>query len=80
MHRKQSAQRLAKTPPASTWLAPLSRVVAAARVPLRAPSERDHPYLWLAGLAFAVLAVAGLSLHMLSTRYFELRFEMGRIL
>jgi hypothetical protein len=62
-------------PPVSDWLAPLPRVVAAARTPSPAANERDHPYLWLAGIAFAVLAAAGLSLHMLSMRYFELRFE-----
>jgi hypothetical protein len=38
-------------------------------------NERDDPYLWLVGIAFAVLAVAGLSLHRLSVRYFAPRFE-----
>jgi hypothetical protein len=33
-------------------------------------SDRDR-YLWLAGFAFALLAVAGLSLQALSTRFFE---------
>jgi hypothetical protein len=61
----------AKAAPVSNWLAPLPRVVAAARIPSPAAGERDHPYLWLAGIAFAVLAVAGLSLHTLSMRYFE---------
>ncbi|MGZ8696300.1 MAG: hypothetical protein ACXWZ1_02995 [Gaiellaceae bacterium] len=74
-HRKQPVRHPAKAPPVSTWLAPLSRVVAAARIPLPAANERNHPYLWLAGIAFAVLAVAGLSLHMLSVRYLDLRFE-----
>jgi hypothetical protein len=73
--RKQPAQRFAKAALASTWLAPLSRVIAAARTPLQVPNESDQPYLWLAGLAFAVLAVAGLSLHTLSMRYLEPRFE-----
>ena len=73
--RKQRVRHPAKAPPASTWLAPLPRVVAAAGIPLSAANERDDPYLWLAGVAFAVLAVAGLSLHMLSMRYFEPRFE-----
>ncbi len=75
-HRKQHPVRHpAKAPPASTWLAPLPRVVAAAGVPLPAVNERNHPYLWLAGIAFAVLAVAGLSLQMLSMRYLDPRFE-----
>lgn len=73
--RKQPVRHPAKAPPASTWLAPLPRVVAAAGIPLSAANERDDPYLWLAGVAFAVLAVAGLSLQMLSMRYFDPRFE-----
>lgn len=73
--RKQPVRHPAKAPPASTWLAPLPRVVAAAGIPLSAANEPDDPYLWLAGVAFAVLAVAGLSLQMLSMRYFDPRFE-----
>jgi hypothetical protein len=74
-HRKQPVRPIAKAPPVSTWLAPLPGVVAAARTSLPTAGEGDHPYLWLAGIAFAVLAVAGLSLHLLSMRYFDLRFE-----
>jgi hypothetical protein len=74
-HRKQPVLHPAKAPLASTWLAPLPRVVAAAGIPLPAANEPDDSYLWLAGVAFAVLAVAGLSLHMLSMRYFDPRFE-----
>jgi hypothetical protein len=74
-HPRQPVRHHAKAPPVSTWLAPLSQVVTAARIPLPSATRRSHPYLWLAGLAFAVLAVAGLSLHMLSIRYFDLRFE-----
>jgi len=74
-HRKQPVRQPAKTPPASAWLAPLPEVLTAARSPLTGVGGRDHPYLWLAGLAFAVLAVAGLSLHRLSVRYFDLRYE-----
>jgi hypothetical protein len=75
-HRKQPVRHSTKAPPVSTWLAPLPRVVAAAGISLPAPAnERDHPYLWLAGIAFAVLAVAGLSLQTLSMRYYDLRFE-----
>jgi hypothetical protein len=72
---KRSVSHAAKALPVSTWMPPLSRVVAAARTPLPATNGRDHPYLWLAGIALAVLAVTGLSLHMLSMRYFDLRFE-----
>jgi hypothetical protein len=75
-HRKQPVRQPAKAPPVSTWLAPLRRVVAAAGSSLPAPAnERDHPYLWLAGIALAVLAAAGLSLQTLSLRYYDLRFE-----
>jgi hypothetical protein len=74
-HRKQPVRQPAPAPPASAWLAPLPEVLTAARAPLTVVSGRDHPYLWLAGLAFAVLAVSGLSLHVLSARYFDLRFE-----
>jgi len=73
--RKPPVRHPAKAPPASTWLAPLPRVVAAAPIPLSAANEHDDTYLWLAGVAFAVLAVAGLSLQMLSMRYFDPRFE-----
>jgi hypothetical protein len=73
--RKQTVRPPAKAPPLSTWLAPLSRVVAATQVPLPLTNDRDHPYLWLAGIALAIVAVAGLSLHLLSLRYLDLRFE-----
>src|SRR5207245_10492131 len=74
-HRPQPVRQPAKAPPVSSWLAPLRRVVAAAGLPVPAADNRDHPYLWLGGIALAVLAVAGLSLHMLTMRYFDLSFE-----
>jgi hypothetical protein len=74
-HHKQPVRQPAKAPSVSSWLAPLPGVVAAARLPLPVADVRTRPYLWLAGIAFAVLAVAGLSLHMLSMRYLDLGFE-----
>jgi hypothetical protein len=56
----------------------MAHVLAAAKFPLPVASTSDggrDPYLWLAGLAFALLAVAGLSLHLLSVRVFHVRFE-----
>jgi hypothetical protein len=51
-------------------LAPITGVLAASRLgaPPVAPADKE-PYLWLAGLSFAVLAVAGLSLQLLTVRY-----------
>ena len=46
-------------------------MVTAAQRPLVAVSNGRDRYLWLAGLAFAVLAIAGLSLQVLSVRYFS---------
>jgi hypothetical protein len=56
--------------PVTVSLAPLKELLAATRVPLplvRADDGRDT-YLWLAGFAFALLAAAGLSLHLVSVR------------
>jgi hypothetical protein len=52
--------------------APFANLAATADISLPAGNEgnRDR-YLWLAGLAFAVLAVAGLSLQLLSTRFLQ---------
>jgi hypothetical protein len=78
--RKHVVHRRAKPKPApvTVTLAPMAHVLAAAKVPLPVTPTSDggrDPYLWLAGLAFALLAVAGLSLHLLSVRVFRVRFE-----
>jgi hypothetical protein len=61
----------AKPVPVTQLLAPAKQVLAAARIPVPSLADdsgsRDR-YLWLAGLAFALLAVAGLSVHFLSAR------------
>jgi hypothetical protein len=43
-------------------------VVAVATAPLPLDPDRRVPYLWLAGISFAVLAVAGLLLVLLTLR------------
>jgi hypothetical protein len=68
-----------KPAPVRVTLAPLAHVLAAAKSPLpvlpSSSGDGNDPYLWLAGLAFAVLAAAGLSLHLLSVRVSHMRFE-----
>jgi hypothetical protein len=49
-------------------LAPLQAIVAGAQRPLVPVSDGHDRYLWLAGSSFAVLALAGLSLLMLTMR------------
>jgi hypothetical protein len=77
--RKHVVHKRAKPAPVKVTLAPLAHVLAAANTQLPVPTTSSEggkdPYLWLAGLAFAVLAVAGLSLHLLSVRTFHVRFE-----
>lgn len=54
-------------------LAPLKELLAATQVtpPLVRGDDGKDRYLWLAGFAFALLAVAGLSFHFLSIRHFR---------
>jgi hypothetical protein len=68
---KRAARSRAVSPPFRVNLAPLQAIVAAAERPLVPVSNGRDRYLWLAGLAFAVLAIAGLSLQVLSVRYFR---------
>jgi hypothetical protein len=49
-------------------LASVPELVAAVEAPLPSADEHGHPYLLGAGAAFALLALAGLSLHMLCVR------------
>jgi len=66
--RKPVVHRHATPAPVNLSLAPVADLLHAIQVPLPAPRQRDT-YLWLAGLAFALLAVSGLSLHALSVRF-----------
>ena len=66
--RTRAARSRSVSPPFSVNLAPLQAVVAAVeRQVVPASNGRDR-YLWLAGSSFAVLALAGLSLLMLTLR------------
>jgi hypothetical protein len=56
-------------------LAPVSHVVEAARMPLPAAKDGEHPYLWLSGISFALLAVAGSGLLLLTQRTFRTEWE-----
>ena len=67
-----------KPAPVKVTLAPLAHVLAAVKTPAPAiitSSNDKEPYLWLAGLAFALLAAASLSLHFFSARVFRLGFH-----
>jgi hypothetical protein len=68
-HRRvKPARHVSKPQPLKPDLAPIARVVAVATAPLPLDPDREVPYLWLAGISFAVLAVAGLSLVLLTLR------------
>ena len=56
VHRKQH-----KAPVITLRLAPLQDLAAALRDPLPSSPSGDGPYLWLAGLAFTILAAVSLS-------------------
>lgn len=67
--RKRAAGSRTVSPPFRVNLAPFEAIVAAAvQRPLVAVSNGRDRYLWLAGSSFAVLALAGLSLLMLTMR------------
>src|SRR4051812_5560523 len=68
-NRKRTARSQTVSPPFRLNLAPLQAIVAAVGRPVVPVSNGRDRYLWLAGLAFAVLAIAGLSLQVLSVRY-----------
>ena len=60
--------------PVKVTFAPFANLAAAADISLpTGDGGQGDRYLWFAGLAFAVLAVTGLSLQLLSTRFFQVR-------
>jgi hypothetical protein len=67
--KKKVARREAK--PVTVSLAPIAHILAASRLPAPPGPADKEPYLWLAGLSFAVLALAGLSLQVLTVRYYR---------
>jgi hypothetical protein len=64
-----------EAPAVEVSLAPLAEVVAAVGVPPAVDSDSQDPYLWLAGVAFAVLAVAGTCLVMLTQHLYRPRWD-----
>jgi hypothetical protein len=79
VHKKRShvVQRHAqpKPAPARVSLPPTKAIMAAAEIPLPSADADKDPYLWLAGVALALVAVAGLSLQLLSARFLQARGE-----
>jgi ribosomal protein L36 len=65
-HRRHVVTK--KPKPVTITLASVPELVTAVEAPLPPPDERGHPYLLGAGAAFALLALAGLSLHLLCVR------------
>ena len=69
VHKRKAVGRHVAPKPVKVRFTPFANVVAASNLPLATSDDRDRTrYLWLAGFAFAVLAAAGLSLHVLSVR------------
>jgi hypothetical protein len=66
--RTRPARSRSVSPPFTVNLAPLQAVVAAVERQVVPGSNGRDRYLWLAGSSFAVLALAGLSLLMLTMR------------
>jgi hypothetical protein len=69
--RRRPVKRVAKPAPVRVDFAPLDGLIASARLPVVAERDANEPYLWLAGLSFAVLGVAGTGLLMLTLRFFR---------
>jgi len=74
-HRKKPARHVSRNRAAPLSLAPLSHIVAAARIPLPPPAGEERPYRSLAGIALAILAIAGSCLLVLSQRVFRVGWE-----
>jgi len=76
VHKRKAVRRHVAPKPVKVTFAPFANFVAAPNLSLVTSDDRDRTrYLWLAGFAFAVLAAAGLSLHVMSVRLFEVGTE-----
>jgi hypothetical protein len=73
--RRRPVKRVSKPAPVRVDFAPLDGLIASARLPVVAERDADEPYLWLAGLSFAVLGVAGTGVLMLTFRSFREGWE-----
>jgi hypothetical protein len=73
--RRRPVERVAKPAPVRVDFAPLDGLIASARLPVVPERDANDPYLWLAGLSFAVLGVAGTGLLMLTLRSFRQGWE-----
>jgi hypothetical protein len=71
--RKKQRQHVVteKQRPVTITLASVPELAAAVQTPLPPAAEHGHPYLLGAGAAFALLALAGLSLQLFATRMVE---------
>jgi hypothetical protein len=69
VRKKHRRHVIAEKPkPVTVTLASVPELAAAVQAPLPPAAEHGHPYLLGAGTAFALLALAGLSLHLLCVR------------
>jgi hypothetical protein len=76
VRKKHRRHVIAEKPrPVTITLASVPELAAAVQAPLPPADEHGHPYLLGAGAAFALLALAGLSLHLLCVR--SLRLSPG---
>ena len=67
--RRHVVRRHVAPKPVKVTFAPFPDLVATADITLPAGGAHRDRYLWLAGIAFAFLAAAGLSLNLLSVRF-----------
>ena len=67
--RRNVVRRHVAPKPVKVTFAPFADLVATADITLPAGGAHRDRYLWLAGIAFAFLAAAGLSLNLLSVRF-----------